>query len=145
MSFDGKRLNYAVTIAVNPQGEIKMAKVQIKRIKEKGLRILNAWLEGASNVLEFRNTKKADFEARIAEAQALEDEAADLRAQASIKDDQRDAIYKQLEADAVDIRKGVEGHKDYGDDSPLYGLMGFVRKSERKSGLTRKTKADKDK
>ena len=138
-----KRQNYAVKIAVNPQGEIKMPKVQIKRIKEKVLRILNAWLEGATAVIEFRSTKRADFEARIVQAQVLEDEAADLRAQASLKDDQRDAIYRQLEADAVDIREGVEGHKDYGDDSPLYGLMGFVRKSERKSGLTHKKKAGK--
>ncbi len=28
----------------------------------------------------------------------------------------------------------------YGNDSPLYGAMGFVRKSEKKSGLTRKKK-----
>lgn len=37
---------------------------------------------------------------------------------------------------------GVKGHKDHGEDSPLWEQMGFVRKSERKSGLTRKTKAD---
>ena len=28
----------------------------------------------------------------------------------------------------------------YGNDSPLYGAMGFVRKSEKKYGLTRKKK-----
>ena len=122
-----------------------MQLVAVKRIKEKVLRILNAWIEGASAVLEFRNTKKVDFEARIAQAQALEDEAADLETQLSIKKDQIADIYKQLNADAVDIRKGVEGHKDYGDDSPLYGSMGFVRKSERKSGLTHKIKDDKPK
>lgn len=120
-----------------------MAFVAVKRIKEKVLKILNAWLEGASSIMEFRNTKRVDFETRIGEAQALEDEIADLKAQVSIKEDQRDDIYRQLDIDAVDIRKGVEGHKDYGDDSPLYGSMGFVRKSERKSGLTRKVKADK--
>ena len=35
---------------------------------------------------------------------------------------------------------GVAGSPDYGNDSPLYGAMGFVRKSEKKSGLTRKKK-----
>lgn len=35
---------------------------------------------------------------------------------------------------------GVAGNADYADDSPLYGAMGFVRKSERKSGLTKKKK-----
>jgi hypothetical protein len=119
-----------------------MALVAVKRIKEKVLKILNAWLEGASAVTEFRNTKKSEFEARVAAAQVVEDEIADLKAQLSLKEAERDDLYKQLDVDAVDIRKGVEGHKDYGDDSPLYGLMGFVRKSERKSGLTHKKKAD---
>lgn len=119
-----------------------MPVVAIKRIKEKVLRILNAWLEGAPTVTEFRNTKRADFEARIAEAQALEDKAADLETQLSMTRDQIADIYSRLDDDAVDIRKGVEGHKDFGDDSPLIGSMGFVRKSERKTGLTRKKKAD---
>ncbi len=35
---------------------------------------------------------------------------------------------------------GVAGSAAYGNDSPLYGAMGFVRKSDRASGLTRKTK-----
>jgi len=35
---------------------------------------------------------------------------------------------------------GVAGDPAYGNDSPLYGAMGFVRKSEKKSGLTRKKK-----
>ena len=35
---------------------------------------------------------------------------------------------------------GVAGNPDFGNDSPLYGAMGFVRKSEKKSGLTRKRK-----
>ena len=122
-----------------------MSKISFKKIKERVLKILNAWLEGASTVIEFKNTKRVDFEARIAQAQAIEDEIADLRTRLSLKEDKRDDIYAQLDDDAVDIRKGVEGHKDFGDDSPLYGSMGFVRKSERKTGLMRKTKADKDK
>ncbi len=32
------------------------------------------------------------------------------------------------------------GSKDYGDDSPLHGAIDFTRKSDRASGLTRKTK-----
>ncbi len=35
---------------------------------------------------------------------------------------------------------GVAGSAAYGNDSRLYGAMGFVRKSDRASGLTRKTK-----
>jgi|GEM_PF-844636 len=117
-----------------------MPRVHVKRIKEKVINIRNAWNEGAAAVTEFRNTNKANFETDITDAQTVDDEIADLKAQLSMKEDERDNRYAKLDNDAVDIRKGVEGHKDYGDDSPLYGAMGFVRKSERKSGLTHKKK-----
>jgi len=39
------------------------------------------------------------------------------------------------------VVKSVRGDVDYGDDCPLYSAMGFVRSSERKSGLTRKAQA----
>ncbi|MET0751858.1 MAG: hypothetical protein ABWZ66_00675 [Pyrinomonadaceae bacterium] len=118
-----------------------MANVQVKRIKEKVLRILNAWNELAPNVLKFRKTKKEDFEAKIAAAQAVEDEIADMEVRLKAKKAERDSIYTSLEADGVDIRRGVDGHEDFGTDSQLYGAMGFVRESEKKSGLTHKTKA----
>jgi hypothetical protein len=121
-----------------------MPKVQVKRARAKVLQIQNAWNEGAPEVTEFRNTVKATFDADIAAAQAVDEEIANLKAQTKMKEDERDDRYAKLEADGVDIGKGVVGHKNYGDDSPLYGAMGFVRKSERKSGLTRKTKNNDD-
>lgn len=121
-----------------------MGKVQCKRIKEKVTKIQNAWNEGAPNITEFRNTKKADFDADIAAGQASEDRIADLRTQIAMEEDNRDAIYSRLDNSAVDIHKGVEGHKDFGDDHPIIGAMGFVRKSDRKSGLTRGKKTDGD-
>lgn len=121
-----------------------MSKVQVKRIKEKVLKIQSAWSEGAASIVEFRNTKKADFDADVAAAQTVEDEIASLKSQVALKEDERDNKYAKLDDDAIDIRKGVEGHKDFGDDSALLGAMGFVRKSERRSGLKRGTK-DNDK
>ncbi len=41
-----------------------------------------------------------------------------------------------------DIVDGLVGHEDFGDDSALYEALGFVRKSQRKSGLTRKRKGE---
>ena len=38
------------------------------------------------------------------------------------------------------VVKGVVGDPAFGDDSDLYEAMGYVRKSERKSGLSRKKK-----
>jgi hypothetical protein len=36
------------------------------------------------------------------------------------------------------VVNGVKGDPAFGEDSDLYETMGYVRKSERKSGLTRK-------
>ena len=118
-----------------------MSKPAIKRIREKALLIKTAWEEGAPDVTEFRNTKKVEFDAAIAEGQASENRIAQLKAELSLEETKCDTIYTRINAYNVDIRKGVEGHKDYGDDSPLIGTMGFVRKSDRDSGLTRDTKA----
>lgn len=117
-----------------------MPRVKVKRIREKAIQMKTAWNEGAPAVTEFRNTKKDVFEAKLTAAQALDNEIDELKARTKIKEDERDNIYAVIEDDLVDVRKGVEGHKDFGDDSALYGAMGFVRKSERKSGLTRKNK-----
>ena len=119
-----------------------MPKVQVKRIKERALRIQNAWNEGAPDVTEFRNTKKTDYDADIAAGQASEDRIADLKAQTSMEEDNRDTIYTRVGASSVDIHLGIKGHKDFGDDHPIIGAMGLVRKSERDSGLTRGKKEE---
>ena len=36
------------------------------------------------------------------------------------------------------IKNGVVADPEYGDDSALYEALGYIRKSDRKSGLTRK-------
>jgi len=35
----------------------------------------------------------------------------------------------------------IDADLAYGNDTPLYGAMGFVRKSQKESGLTRKKKS----
>lgn len=119
--------------------------VQVKKIRERVLRIQNAWNEGAASVDEFRNTKKSDFDARIAAAGVVDNEVEDLRTRLSMKLDEQADGYSGLEDDGVDIAEGVRGHKDFGRDSELYGAMGFVRASERRSGLTHKKKNAEDK
>ena len=57
-----------------------------------------------------------------------------------MKRDVRDGKYAALNEKRSNVGEDMAGSQDYGDDSPLYGAMGFVRKSHRASGLTRKTK-----
>ena len=47
-----------------------------------------------------------------------------------------------MNLDKVLVVYGVMGNPAYGPDSDLYEAMGYVRKSERKTGLTRKKKTD---
>lgn len=61
-----------------------------------------------------------------------------LKAELKMKSDVRDAKYKALDHQRSKVGLGVAGSPDNGNDSPLYGAMGFVHKSEKKSGLTRK-------
>lgn len=48
--------------------------------------------------------------------------------------------YAALNDKRSEVDLGVAGDPAYGNDSPLYGAMGFVLRSEKKSGLTRKEK-----
>ncbi len=61
----------------------------------------------------------------------------DLKAQMDARD-QVDVTTLQTNSDVV---KAVVADKNFGDDSALYEKIGYVRKSVRASGLTRKTKA----
>ena len=121
-----------------------MAKADKKDINERANQIDDAWKEEDETV-EFKGHKHADLVALRATLAAGEQLSEDHRANARNQDQINEDGYVRLNAMLVDIRSGVSGHKDYGEDSPLYGSMGFVRKSERKSGLTRKEKKKGDK
>lgn len=113
-----------------------MADIKKKQIKEKAKRYNKALLEGAPTV-EFKGRTQAVLDAEITALEAKEDTRAGLMAQVALIDDEIEDDYINLDHMCGDFRQGVEGHKDFGDDSPLYGAMGHVRKSERKSGLKR--------
>ena len=116
-----------------------MAKSDNKEIREKVNVMNDAWFEGAPSDA-FSGIRQADFQTEI-EAAAADDAAiADLEAEIKMKRDVRDDKYKALDQKRSRIGLAVAGDPNYGNDSPLYGAMGFVRKSEKKSGLTRKKK-----
>lgn len=114
-----------------------MARVDIRTIREKCNIMNDAWSE-AAKAIEFNGVTQAVFEAEI-EACAVEDRAiGDLEVELKMKRDVRDDKYAALNEKRSKVGQGVAGSADFGDDSPLYGAMGFIRKSERASGLTRK-------
>ena len=123
--------------------QIEMANLNIKLLKEKVSKMLAAWLEGAPDVI-FMGIARKDLDTKCKQAEALENEIADLEAQKKLKEDQLADVYLEMNEMTVDVRNGVSGDKAFGDDSALYGAMGYVRKSERKSGLTRKVKVKEE-
>jgi type VI protein secretion system component VasK len=97
----------------------------------------NAWAQGAPTVT-FKGITHTDFQAEIAAAAAVDQGIAEMETQLKMKKTDRDERYSLLNEKSVKIRDGVEGREDFGLEHPLYEAMGFVRPSDRKSGLTRK-------
>lgn len=120
-----------------------MAKVNNKEVKAQCNHMNDAWVEGAPNV-EFNGISQTDFAAAIADAAQDDQEIADMEAKLQMRRDVRDGKYFAINQQRSRVGQGVAGNPAYGDDSPLYGAMGFVRKSVRASGLTRKKKALKN-
>ncbi len=116
-----------------------MAKVDIKTVREKCNVMNDAWFEGAPTV-DFNGITQAAFLADITAAAADDATISDLEAELKMKREVRDDKYIALNEKRSKVGLGVAGSAAYGNDSPLYGAMGFVRKSDRASGLTRKTK-----
>lgn len=113
--------------------------VDIKSIREKCNVMNDAWVEGAPTV-EFNGITQAAFLADITACAADDAAVGDLEAELKMKREERDDKYAALNENRSKVGLGVAGSAAYGNDSPLYGAMGFVRKSARASGLTRKSK-----
>jgi hypothetical protein len=116
-----------------------MKKINPKKVMERSETVLNAFEQLAPNAV-FGGLKLSDYLAQVNfsrdDRNALDD-IEDLKTQALIKRDKTDE--RTMEATDLVIN-GVVGDPNYGPDSALYEAMGFVRKSARKSGLTRKKK-----
>lgn len=113
-----------------------MGKVNKKAILKRAKDIENGW-ETAPDV-KFRKKSLSELKAKLTALSTKEDLSADLETQKKVLDDGIDDDYREIEDFIVDVGEGVRGHDDYGSDSELYGAMNFIRKSKRKSGLTRR-------
>ncbi len=99
------------------------------------------WKEQAPEAV-FAGKTLAELEASLAELQQSNEELKikDQARSAAVKT--RDDKLKSLGSLLRGVVKGVQCHPTYGEDSPLYRAMGYVPFSERKSGLTRRSKKD---
>jgi hypothetical protein len=101
-----------------------------------------AWKKYAA-AATFAGMTEAQYETKVKPSYDIRGQIADLEQQVAQLIRDRDATDVITDKTNQSVIKGIVGDVNYGDDSDLYGACGYVRKSERKSGLTRKNNATK--
>ena len=102
-------------------------------------KIFSAWKQLAS-AESFGGMTLAQFETFVNNSKNDRAAIVALEDQLTAAQDKRDDTDKVSLAKAELVVNGVIGDPAFGPDSALYEAMGYIRKSERKSGLTRKKK-----
>ncbi|MCH7225665.1 hypothetical protein [Haloferula sp. A504] len=98
----------------------------------------SAWKELAPDAA-FGGLTLAELETAMGPLEAALDELRTLTVSRSAALKVRNQEEKALNALLIRVAHGVRSHPDHGEDSPLYRAMGFVPKSERATGLTRRS------
>lgn len=100
-----------------------------------------AWETHAPNA-KFYNMTLAEYKAKVQLSRDARTLAANLQQQLDAAKNQiKDADKENLGLEK-NIAKAIAGDPNYGEDSDLYEGTGRIRKSERKTGLTRKKKTE---
>ena len=110
----------------------------IMSIKDKIELYRTAWRDAAAEA-SFAGMTLSQFEAAIRLPMDLRDEIAALELELKRKKSERaDADLAALELLKM-VVNSVRGTAGFGDDSPLYANLGYVRMQNRKSGKTNKS------
>ena len=102
--------------------------------------IINAWTTLAP-AASFGGMTLAQYKAKVQPSFDARTQLDTIEAQKTAALDTRDDADGVTSDTNQKVIKGVVGDPNYGDDSNLYEAMGYVRKSERQSGLTKKSGA----
>ena len=100
-------------------------------------RMLNGW-ETLAPDKTFGGMTLQQFKTAAQPAQAARQRLEELEDQRTQAIAQRDAADDALQARMQQVIAGILADPTEGPDSALYESMGYTRKSERKSGLTRR-------
>lgn len=110
-----------------------------KDTEQKITRMLNAWRTLAPDKT-FGGMTLAQFEAAAAPSLEARQHITDLENQLAQRIAEREEADEAFAAKAQLAVAGVLADPNEGADSALYAAFGYTRKSERKTGLTRKSK-----
>ena len=103
---------------------------------------LSSWQEFAS-VVTFAGFTLAQFEEESKPPSDVRKEMADLKTKLKGLKLKRDKADEALKKKLVLIAHAIRGNEAYGEDCELYRSLGFVPKSERKTGTIKGKKAGK--
>ncbi len=111
-----------------------------KKLADKTDKMITAWKEHAPDAT-FAGMTLTQYQTKVQPSVDLRTEIAATRRKLidlQADRDKADAVTNPINLQVVD---GVKGDVNFGEDSDLYEGMGYVRKSARASGLTRKKTA----
>lgn len=115
-------------------------RVKLAEVERRMVQVGQAWDKSCPEQT-FAEKALAEFRQ---EAQACLDAKAKLAAAAAEWDvarRERDLLYAKMMELILCIVSSVKGNPKFGENSALYAAMGYVPKSERSSGLTRRREA----
>jgi hypothetical protein len=101
--------------------------------------ITNAWTQLAP-AATFAGMTFAQYQAAVKPSLDARTTITGLEEQMTSAITNRDKMDVTSESINQKVVKAVVGDVNYGDDSALYEAMGYIRKSQRKTGLSRKSK-----
>jgi hypothetical protein len=99
--------------------------------------IRSAWKEPAPQV-SFAGKTLAEFDLAMRAPLQVRQEIESLEKQLEGRKADRMTLDEAASVGLDLVVNSVKGTPGFGPDSPLYRAMGYIRKSERKTGLTRK-------
>ncbi|HEX8248128.1 MAG TPA: hypothetical protein VF599_08155 [Pyrinomonadaceae bacterium] len=103
----------------------------------------SAWETHAPDAT-FYGTTLAQYKAKVKVSRDIRDVIAGLEQQLTAAITERDNVDAGNLRLEQNVAKAIAGDANFGDDSALYEGTGRVRKSERRSGLTRKKKTGEE-
>jgi hypothetical protein len=111
-----------------------------KQIADNTNLLINAW-NTLAPAATFGGMTLAQYKAKVQPSFDTRSQLDGLDAQVTSTTDKRDNADKVTLQTNQLVVNAVKGDPNFGDDSDLYDAMGYTRKSERQSGLTKKSNA----
>ena len=103
-------------------------------------KVANGWKKLRPDKV-FAKMTQEEYAQAIAPAFAAKARVAELEVELAAAKSTRDDAVKAATAETDKVVKAVVGDTEEGEDGELYESFGYVRKSERATGLSRKRKA----